>query len=479
MSIDGIAYRPDASSSELWRKMDADGDGCVTAQEYRQAPLPRYVADQVIASFLTQADLSEAGTKKFLEEIGDRAPGLYRSLRIFSLPTAKIPQAAESSALPPSGLEVIPDNEGRITHLLVTLDERKRYAPFYSSFLDLVKKRPEVDFTVMVSEAQKEDFRRMMERDLTQEQRKNIHLMETHFISGEVPHAWPQDPIQIARDSKGGTHVLLPASRPESRFRDIGFFDLGRALAENRGWETVSTPFMIDGGNVIVTSGRIFVGQNDVRKDWTGLLQSLSLKLFYGRKEIVPVGSSKASTPEAHLDMYLRPLPINDPSSGKPIALVGDIRHGREILEELPARRKREILTAAGKEFDEALPHQFIPDGVSPADRTKRLDETAMELQRQGYSVVRIPYPMLSLAGGRANLSYTNGLFESYRDAAGRKVLRATIPAYGIPELDRPARAVYERLGYEVIQIRGLLPRSVQQGSLRCSVKVIGVSDEI
>lgn len=90
--------------------------------------------------------------------------------------------------------------------------------------------------------------------------------------------------------------------------------------------------------------------------------------------------------------------------------------------------------------------------------------------------VVRIPY--LDLNRGPDTLfpifTYNNVLVENYQDGMGGVRHVVTMPAYDIPALDHAAQAVYVRLGFTVVPVRGMRVATVSKGALHCLAKVAG-----
>lgn len=90
------------------------------------------------------------------------------------------------------------DIDGKIEHLLVTLDSNLR-APnsMLSPFLHLVKLRPETRFTVVIEPSAISEFRKILEREKV-ENAGRIKIVSYETINRYTrPYMWPQDPIQV------------------------------------------------------------------------------------------------------------------------------------------------------------------------------------------------------------------------------------------------------------------------------------------
>ena len=123
---------------------------------------------------------------------------------------------------------------------------------------------------------------------------------------------------------------------------------------------------------------------------------------------------------------------------------------------------------------------EAIGDSRQVADA---LDAIARDLERRGYSVLRVPFlgtlekeqprqrSRSGVYGGYPVLSYNNVLVE--RD--GDKEL-VYLPEYGFSSLDEAARRIWQKAGFETRPIRGLTTSAMYRGSLRCTVKVLARS---
>ena len=109
--------------------------------------------------------------------------------------------------------------------------------------------------------------------------------------------------------------------------------------------------------------------------------------------------------------------------------------------------------------------HKLLDLGLEKAKASRHaLDNAALQLQRMGFRIIRIP----CLPNGLNNdmdkndrvmgvsFNYSNVLAEVYED-----VKKVYIPRYGFQEMDEAAAAAYEKAGYEVVFIQGLLTNAV------------------
>ncbi len=184
-----------------------------------------------------------------------------------------------------------------------------------------------------------------------------------------------------------------------------------------------------------------------------------------------------------HTDVYLSLGHVN--KEGKRILFIADSSLGVQVLSKISSVRRREIeetlpdlleqegFTAAGilvsskqiaKRFQWSK-HKLLDLALKKANETQYiLNDAALSLQNQGFHIIRIPY----LPNGLNNdddkndqvmgvsFNYSNVLTEVYK-----KVRRVYIPEFGFKELDEAAAAAYEKAGYEVVNIKGLLTNAL------------------
>jgi hypothetical protein len=209
-------------------------------------------------------------------------------------------------------------------------------------------------------------------------------------------------------------------------------------------------PLEFDAGDFTVTGDRVLVDVNLVAKNaGRGLatpeaLAELLTKTF-GRKVTV-LGRVAGDVPRHHMSMYMAPL-------GSSTVLVGDPPAAQRWLAANPAP------IAWGQNPDTG--GELVPD-FSPAV-VERFERAAKELAAAGFRVERVPVIPFD---DKTYVTYTNGIYET---RAGKKI--AYVPVYGLG-LDELAKAVYERLGWEVkaIRVKEVFPF---HGTIGCLVNVL------
>lgn len=187
-----------------------------------------------------------------------------------------------------------------------------------------------------------------------------------------------------------------------------------------------------------------------------------------------------------HTDVYLSLGPVDN--DGKRIVFIADCKTGAAVVEAMSPEERRKVerkmpevlvgegFTAAGivvtkdqiAQRFEWEKHKLLDLGLKKAaELADVLDDTAKHLEEQGYRVYRVPY----LPNGLDNkddrndrlmglsFNYSNVLTEIYDN-----VKTVYMPTFGFKQLDEAAAKVYEKAGYKVIFIKGLLTNALSSG---------------
>ncbi len=187
-----------------------------------------------------------------------------------------------------------------------------------------------------------------------------------------------------------------------------------------------------------------------------------------------------------HTDVYLSLGPKD--TDGKRILFIADSKAGAAIVEKMTAEERRRVerkmpevlvgegFTAAGipvtkeqvAQRFEWEKHKLLDLGIKKAkELAEVLDDTAKHLETQGYRIFRVPYLPNGLdnkdeANDKAaglSFNYSNVLTEVYGN-----VKKVYMPVFGFKELDEAAAKVYEKAGFKVIYIKGLLTNALTEG---------------
>lgn len=246
-------------SSTLCKDLDSNPqDGEVSVEEYlsQKALLPE-VADSQLAGLLAENDPDRS--LQFLKKVESKAPhrkgSLYQHVLLYEsspLYHAARQRLLESPA--PPGLRIMSDIDGKIEHLLVTLDSNLR-APnsMLSPFLHLAKSRPEIRFTVVIEPSTIPEFRKIL-REEKIENPSRIKIVPYEPSNRPMrPYVWPQDPIQVVFQADGKPAILVgsnvsPSISHRRELDPLSFFHFGQVVAKSLNWPLLISPLEIDGG---------------------------------------------------------------------------------------------------------------------------------------------------------------------------------------------------------------------------------------
>jgi hypothetical protein len=301
---------------------------------------------------------------------------------------------------------------------------------------------------------------------------------------------WPQDPFVVLRDESGAGRLL--AARDYGRVDDR---EMPGLVAAALGWPVTTSSLFFAGGNLLSDERHAFVAPDLIRTNAEQLDLSAADVVTRFEEElgraVLVVGSSPQ--PVAHIDMVLTPLgrgrvALADPGQGaglarralaeQPAAVAAFERHAEDWFFGHPGLR-----SLTGPDGTVLHAPQIVgrtPDAIADsAAAAGAVDAIGAELERSGYSVLRIPLLMTRLdrpehlrrAGGNPGypmLTYNNVLVET---AGGREIVY--LPRYGFSALDDAAAGAWRAAGFEVRPIGGATTSAMYRGSLRCAVKVL------
>lgn len=184
-----------------------------------------------------------------------------------------------------------------------------------------------------------------------------------------------------------------------------------------------------------------------------------------------------------HTDVYLSLGPID--AQGRRIVFIADCKAGAEIVKQMSPEERRSIERKmpeflVGEGFEAAgIPvtaeqirerfrweqHKLLDLGLKISGMLAiALDRTAAHLEKQDYRVLRIPYFPNGLTNEAEShdrqrgisFNYSNVLTEVYGD-----VKKVYMPRFGFKQLDEAAAHAYEKAGFQVIYVKGLLTNAV------------------
>ena len=302
----------------------------------------------------------------------------------------------------------------------------------------------------------------------------------------ELPEAshlsiWPQDPFLILEGS--GTPKMV-VSKKFDRGDDL---IMAEQLSSQLDLAIIETDLHFEGGNIVCSSEKIFIGRDTVSRNMAdlganeGQIISRFEKLLGASVHIV----GTTPQPIGHIDLIVTPL-------GAKVISVADSNLGAEIVQKVLDQSPREILR-----FIEECENDFfgsdqiesvtdlagnqlvrpnLKDGLQHAIQYSRelssdLDAIASDLEKQGFRIVRAPALVSNLEGKEIRfpiLTYNNVLLETRNE---QNIVY--LPQYGLNTLDQAAYTNWESLGYLVKPVEGFATSAMYGGSLRCCTKVL------
>jgi hypothetical protein len=208
-------------------------------------------------------------------------------------------------------------------------------------------------------------------------------------------------------------------------------------------------PLDFDAGDFIVDHGTVIVDTNLLEKNkhrGIGDVTELRKRLVaWLHAPVIVLGKEPGDTPRHHIAMYMTPLQ-------EKVVLVGDPKAARAIV---------------GDPFEPGDPSGDTGEPLRADfsdEMTNRFEFAAREMASHGYRVVRIPNIPFD---HKTYMAYSNGVFET---RGGKNV--AYMPVYGVDAVDRAAREVYEKLGWQVhtVRVKTVYPF---HGTIGCLVNVL------
>ena len=259
---------------------------------------------------------------------------------------------------------------------------------------------------------------------------------------------WARD-RRIARSGpKGAEHFsLIPPTKDwydTDRRSELKLPNLLNDL--NLAPESISLPFILDGGNLVTDSHFAFIGGNNIESNENVIpnLRDLKrmLQLYLGVPP-VHIFARNQQVPWHHLDMYVTPLP------------------GRRVLVASPSLAEK--LLREAQEQNPIAREKFLRLSFSP-ERTRLFDDVAKQFQKLKYTVIRTPAIPHYL--DQWMITYNNVLMDFRGEQSN-----VFLPSYGITSLDNFARALYQDLGFNVHAI-DLSSLYREGGSIRCFANI-------
>jgi hypothetical protein len=385
--------------------------------------------------------------------------------------------------------KLVSSAEGKISKILFTIPKNihnENGKPLWNIYQNIFKQLPEHTLIVLAVQQQALSFVHQWVLE---------HGIKERFFFIEIPAhinitVWAEDPFVVAEDTiSGEKYFMEPHSFP--RWED-GF--IASFVSEKLNWNRTKLPIYFEGGNILVGDDFFLIGadypivsmgqtrkiikpkDNESETDFICRIYNESLDAT--RKMIIvgstlPVPSNKTSEieingeqwtetffqnneggtvqPLFHIDMFV--TLAGRKNGGKYRVLVGDPRLAAEILE---------LDT-----IQYSMPELF--------------DDVAKGLTNKGFEVIRLPLPMIYMDDPEKKkrrwyfASYNNCLVEIINE----HYKTIWLPTYGygawevLRKTDKYAKAIFEELGFNVIQLADYHPLAEDSGSLHCIKKYL------
>lgn len=301
-------------------------------------------------------------------------------------------------------------------------------------------------------------------------------------VAGEEITHWAQDGAK-ALSHGGGLVVPALAARREDRFK----INAAKALHQAGLVPSIQeSPFLFEGGNVIVAKDTVFVGITEARDNMNRLMLSESelreaLSTEFGKAVQIlgfasPWDGNYGSPSQADYHIDLSMAVVHDRKSGKEVAFVESPLLALELLQ-APSYEGTELKgfldswlqgPNAGelkRYFEEKIldPKKFKDILEREAQLGQLAEQVATEVE-----VRRIP-GLNYLGLGKAQFfNYTNAFFSGNH---------AFIPRTGIDNWDNFAIKQFEGMGYKVVQMDSALAAQREKGGARCAFLLIRKDD--
>jgi hypothetical protein len=259
---------------------------------------------------------------------------------------------------------------------------------------------------------------------------------------------WPRDPFLVARDAKGVVFV----NRPDAQTDREEDQNMARAIIDNlpasidARWTT--SPFFFHNGNILITPDTV----------WTTRYADFDVKekaRFYGRPVRFVHPTSVKPLPGVDLDSIVTML-------GR-TALVGDIDLGVRMTKNADwSRVQREYPLRAGD-------YAAAQSAARTRSLQKFLDAVAAELQRDGFTVRRLPLLNIPTSFvARADVAQDKDFLMTWNNVV-LEGSRAEGFSSLLPAVDAEVKRVFADAGFTLTLVPPLTHSIVLGGGYRCA----------
>lgn len=366
-----------------------------------------------------------------------RHAAIALALLVVSTANGALAQATRTRSL-------FPEGGAAIEHLLLHFDPTSG-SEWLPTYRDLARSLPAaVRFTVAVQGAAELEQLNLLLATAARPTKPEVLMV------GKQVTAWARDRM-IAVGGDTPSDLLTPRT---DRVGEAYLGDLAAAgaLADREGRRSVPVAMAFEGGDILYSGKRVFIGANTIRSNtesasWAEVIRDFERLLC---AKVVVVGTPVP--PHDHLDMYLSIL-------DEDTVMLGDPASGRALLKRILRQSPAVTLPS----FDSWTP-------TAQQAMQSLYDEICRDLRGRGLRVLRVPI-LHGVQGGL--LTWNNVLIE--RRGLERRVY---LPIYGVKEFDDAAIQAYRDADCNVfpIDVSGMAHNG---GTVRCLTNVIGWTTDL
>lgn len=324
-------------------------------------------------------------------------------------------------------------------------------------FVDvLTRMSPDLVVQVVAEGRSEPHLRELLEKwSVPRPERVHIHSLPLPHrldVLCEPLTLWARDGSVLTQTGEGREVLLLPRS-----FRGDGQVDpgLNRLVVQATGAAPaflgqVLPDFLVrrsalsfEGGDVVASRRCVLLGGHSLAKTMASLRVTRQAALEKFQEQFgLPIVVIEPQ-PEFHIDLGFTFLDEDTVAVADPGMTMG-------LVGELPELQGQVRVTQE--------------KGLAAA-----YDRAAEALQRLGFGIIRLPN-LAGLGLSTPYITYNNVLIERFENCQ-----RVYLPTYGLPGLDQLAREIYQRRGFEVIEMPSARLTTRLWGALRCATGELAV----
>ncbi|PKK89455.1 MAG: hypothetical protein CVV64_14340 [Candidatus Wallbacteria bacterium HGW-Wallbacteria-1] len=386
--------------------------------------------------------------------------GLFRSFAIAVLIAVQVSFFLCPVVLSQNPSELMVDNDGAIERVVIQYSTtfEKEILPTFMTFLKEL--HSDISVTLVCETSQDADFMNSMIKiwGIIRPDRIDVRVF------GKPITVWARDrfALRAFRDNDSVDAIILPIlseDEDQDRVNDMevpGFIMAGKGVVTR----SVTPGFFFEGGDMVSTSRRIFVGRNTLNRFSGDEKELMSIMRREFGRDVIMLGGRGSEELVCHIDLIFSSLDENRVVLGDPMLtrrLLNESFSG-DVVDSMAIRETLDIMKVSGIRPEGSLQDAQIAYGVI----RRQLDDL-------GYKVTALPViHCVDEDEEDYIITYCNVLLD-YRDDGNYVYM----PVYGLDRLDDYAESVFENLGFHVKRVD--ISRLYQLGgTVRCVTNVMG-----